>query len=104
MSFALLLFLSLVQRGAYRRRPIPSSPRNSGLLATYFLRRLLHFLRTHIANMSGDRPLMTERVFQFARTIAPERVLGWHRNLRPRRDGMLDDGVDIFDLKVDCHG
>jgi hypothetical protein len=39
-----------------------SSPRNAALLAKYFLRRLLNFFRSHIANVCGYRPMMTKRV------------------------------------------
>src|SRR6266498_4128163 len=72
------------------------------LLATCFLRRLLHLIRADIANMCGDRPLMAKRVFEFAVTIAPEHVLEWHRYLRPRSRGVRDERVDVLDIEVNC--
>src|SRR5262245_16278217 len=61
----------------------------------HLLQRFLHLLRTHIPDMGADRPLMTEWVFYFAISIAPEHVVEWHRDFRARGYRLLEDGVRV---------
>ena len=67
----------------------------------HLLHRLLHLLRTWIPDVRADRPLMTERVFDLAVTIAPEHVVERHRDLRAGAHRLLEDGIHVLDVEMD---
>src|SRR6267378_3264802 len=64
----------------------------------------IHLLRRHLLGVSGDAPVMTERIDDLAEAIPPEHVGDGHRQLRPRVHRLLDDGVDVRDVQEDRPG
>src|SRR5437762_13907781 len=46
-----------------------------GISGDHLLHRFLHLVRADISDVGSDRPLVTERIFQFAIAIAPEHVV-----------------------------
>ena len=62
---------------------------------THLLHRLLHLLGGDVADMRADRPLMTERVFDFAVTIAPEHIVEGHRDFRPGAHRLVERQSEI---------
>jgi hypothetical protein len=57
-------------------------------------------LRTFF-NAAGNVPHMPGRIDDSRHSITPELIGKWSQNSRSRGKGALDDGVDIFEIKVD---
>ena len=47
--------------------------------------------------------MMAKRVFNDTITIAPERILKRHYNVRAQTNGTFEDLVGILDIEVNCH-
>src|SRR5262245_38515297 len=56
-------------------------------LLGHLLHRLLQFFRTDVSDVSSDRPMVTEWIFELAITIAPDHVFEGHRDFCPGGHG-----------------
>ena len=59
----------------------------------------LHFLGSHIFNVSGYRPLVTERIGKLTIAIAPELILKRHIHFGARLNGTVEKVIYFLGVK-----
>lgn len=61
---------------------------------------LANLLRTHIAHMRGNRPLVTKRIFDTTIAIPPEHIRNRHGNLGTDSNRLFDYFIHILHLQM----